>query len=201
MLVRPTGEVNWKSWKISIFAEVGQGYFKKEDFIDQASRRLAVQESEASFRLEDWRKSLLSEPQLCPLCLTKEMTATSISIPRVTRETAAPSATAKLLWEMRQSAHSGKRVAVSGISAGSDTWRSIRNVVRFLATGRTSQWAAKNPTVLSITPKDVTLMDSSYLQAKLRFQVHLSLWKTMLKCLRCHCSKTNFLFSQIPLPS
>lgn len=67
------------------------------------------------------------------------MIATSISIPHVIRETAVPSATVKLLWEMKQSARSGRRAAVSGISADSDTWKSIKNVVRFLATGRISQ--------------------------------------------------------------
>nr|XP_009927011.1 PREDICTED: zinc finger CCCH domain-containing protein 11A-like [Haliaeetus albicilla] len=37
---------------------------------------------------------------------------------------------------MRQSARSGRRVAVSGISADSDTWKLIKNAVRSLATGR-----------------------------------------------------------------
>lgn len=41
------------------------------------------------------------------------------------RETAVRSATVKLLWGMRQFAPSGRRVVVSGISADSDTWKSM----------------------------------------------------------------------------
>jgi len=41
-----------------------------------------------------------------------------------------------------------------------------KSAVRFPASGRTSQEAARNPTVPFITPRDVMSMGSSYRQAK-----------------------------------